>query len=82
MVTVTNAIAPIAVTILNVHPSCGCTTAELPPVPWTIPPGTNGADPDQRQSRGQERHDFKTRDVTTDKGSKRLTLRINILPPP
>ena len=29
-------------TILNVHPSCGCTTAELPPVPWTIPPGASG----------------------------------------
>src|SRR5664280_233374 len=25
------------VTILTVHPSCGCTTAELPPVPWTLP---------------------------------------------
>jgi hypothetical protein len=31
-----------AVTILNVHPSCGCTTAELPPVPWMIPAGSAG----------------------------------------
>jgi hypothetical protein len=30
------------VTILSVHPSCGCTTAQLPPLPWVIAPGTNG----------------------------------------
>lgn len=42
IVTVTNSITPTPVTILSVHPSCGCTTAELPPTPWTIAPGTNG----------------------------------------
>ena len=31
-----------SVTILSVHSSCGCTTAELPPVPWTLPAGANG----------------------------------------
>ena len=30
------------VVILDVHPSCGCTTAQLPPLPWIIPAGTNG----------------------------------------
>src|SRR5476651_2465478 len=30
------------VAILNVHPSCGCTTAQLPPLPWIVAPGTNG----------------------------------------
>jgi hypothetical protein len=30
------------VTILNVKPGCGCTTAELPPVPRTITPATVG----------------------------------------
>ena len=24
------------VALLNVHPSCGCTTAQLPPLPWII----------------------------------------------
>jgi hypothetical protein len=27
------------VTIADVHPSCGCTTAQLPPLPWGIPAG-------------------------------------------
>src|SRR5665213_637938 len=30
------------VIILSVRPSCGCTTAQLPPLPWVIAPGTNG----------------------------------------
>src|SRR5208282_1630741 len=30
------------VVILSVRPSCGCTTAQLPPLPWTIAPGTDG----------------------------------------
>src|ERR1035437_7054745 len=30
------------VVILNVRTSCGCTTAQLPPLPWIIPAGTNG----------------------------------------
>ena len=33
------------VAILNVHPSCGCTTAQLPPLPWIVAPGTNGQIP-------------------------------------
>ena len=30
------------VAIMNVHPSCGCTTAQLPPMPWVLEPGANG----------------------------------------
>src|SRR5580698_2977391 len=30
------------VVIADVHPSCGCTTAQLPPLPWSIPAGSNG----------------------------------------
>ncbi len=70
------------VVILSVHPSCGCTTAELPPVPWTIPAGTNGQIKIAVNLSGKSGTLFKTVNVSTDKGSKTLTLRINIAPPP
>ena len=69
------------VTILDVHPSCGCTTAELPPVPWTLPPGESGQIKLNVNLAGKSGTLFKTVNVSTDKGNKTLTLRINILPP-
>ena len=69
------------VVVLSVHPSCGCTTAELPPTPWTIAPGTNGQIRLTVDLRGKSGTLFKTVTVSTDKGSKTLMLRINILPP-
>jgi cytochrome c553 len=82
VVMVTNSITPIPVTILSVHPSCGCTTAELPPVPWTISPGTNAQIKVSVNLAGKNGMIFKTVNVSTDRGSKTLTLRINILPAP
>jgi len=70
------------VTVLNVHPSCGCTTAELPPVPWTLPPGTNGQIKLSVNLQGKAGTLFKTVNVSTDRGNKSLMLRINIQPPP
>lgn len=70
------------VTILNVHPSCGCTTAELPPVPWLIPAGSGGEIKLTVNLAGKSGTLFKQVAITTDKGSKNLMLRINILPPP
>jgi len=70
------------VTVLVVHPSCGCTTAELPPVPWTLPPGTNGEIKLSVNLQGKAGTLFKTVNVSTDHGSKNLMLRINIPPPP
>jgi len=70
------------VTVLNVHPSCGCTTAELPPVPWTLPAGTNGEIKLRVNLAGKMGTLFKTVNVVTDKGNKNLLLRINILPAP
>jgi len=70
------------VTVLSVHPSCGCTTAELPPVPWLIPAGTNGQIKLAVNLQGKAGTLFKTVSVATDKGKKDLILRINILPPP
>jgi len=70
------------VVILSVHPSCGCTTAELPPVPWQIPPGGNGQIKLSVNLQGKSGTLFKTVNVATDQGKKDLILRINILPPP
>jgi mono/diheme cytochrome c family protein len=72
---------PCNVTILSVHPSCGCTTAQLPPTPWTIAPGTNGQIRLTVNLQGRSGTLLKTVNVSTDKGSKTLMLRINILPP-
>ena len=69
-------------TILNVHPSCGCTTAELPPVPWTLPAGTEGEIKIKVNLAGKSGTVFKSVKVTTDQGNKTLMLRINIQQPP
>jgi mono/diheme cytochrome c family protein len=79
--TLTN-ISRDGVTILNVHPSCGCTTAEVPPVPWHIPAGGNGEMAFKVNLEGKIGTLFKQVNVTTDKGYKNLMLRINIAPPP
>ncbi|MEI8288458.1 MAG: DUF1573 domain-containing protein [Verrucomicrobiota bacterium] len=75
-------VSPDVITVLTVHPSCGCTTAELPPVPWLIPAGTNGQIKLTVNLQGKAGTLFKSVNVGTDKGSKNLMLRINILPPP
>ena len=69
-------------TVLMVHPSCGCTTAELPPVPWTIPGSSNGLIKLSVNLEGKMGILFKSVNITTDKGSKTLQLRINIAPAP
>jgi cytochrome c553 len=69
------------VAIVNVKPSCGCTTAQLPPLPWIVSAGTNGQIPITVNLAGKSGTLFKTVNVSTDKGSKTLMLRINILPP-
>jgi len=70
------------VTILNVHPSCGCTTAQLPPVPWTIAAGSTGEFQLKVNLAGKFGTVFKSAKVTTDQGNKDLSLRINIQPAP
>jgi mono/diheme cytochrome c family protein len=74
-------VSPNNVTILDVHPSCGCTTAQLPELPWTIAPGTNGQIGITVNLEGKSGMLFKTVNIATDKGSKDLMLRINILQP-
>ena len=70
------------VTVLNVHPSCGCTTAELPPVPWQLAPGASGEIKLKVNLAGKMGTLFKTVNFYTDKGKRDLMLRINMTPPP
>ena len=69
------------VTIVTVHPSCGCTTAQLPPLPWGIPTGSNGQIGVTVNLAGKFGTVVKTVHVGTDKGSRDLIVQITILPP-
>jgi mono/diheme cytochrome c family protein len=73
------------VSISNVHPGCGCTTADLPPLPWTLPAGGSGQIPVtvnlSLNVTGDESTLLKPITIYTDKGFKQLLLRITILPP-
>ena len=70
------------VTILSVHPSCGCTTAQLAPLPWVIAPGTNGQIGIKVSVVATSGALSKTITVDTDKDFERLTVKIVIDPPP
>jgi mono/diheme cytochrome c family protein len=68
--------------ILSVRPSCGCTTAEMPPVPWAIPPGGNGQIKLSVNVQGKTGTLFKQVGITTERGQKNLMLRISVVIPP
>jgi len=70
------------IAIMDVHPSCGCTTAEVPPVPWVIAAGGHGEFPVSVNLNvaGHQGSLFKSVKVTTDKGAKDIYLRITIDP--
>ena len=70
------------VAVLNIHPSCGCTTAETPPMPWLLPEGTNASFKLHVNLAGKQGIVFKSATFTTDKGHRDLMLRINIAPAP
>lgn len=70
------------VMITHVQPTCGCTTLQLPPMPWRVAAGTNGHIP-VRMSLGAPGAFFKTITVHSDKGSKLLQIKAIVeLPPP
>lgn len=75
-------ISPDAVTILSGRGSCSCTTVQLPPTPWTVPAGGAGEFGASINLAGKAGMVFKYIYITTDKGTKALLLRVNILPPP
>jgi mono/diheme cytochrome c family protein len=69
------------VVIISVHPSCGCTTAQLPPMPWVVEAGTNGQIGITVNLAGKTGTIFKTVNIVTDRGNMNLSVRITILPP-
>lgn len=79
--TITNSITPRPITILEVRPSCGCTTAEMPPRPWTLQPGESGQMKFSLHLAGKMGTLFKTVGVMTDQGKRDLMLRVNITAP-
>jgi len=80
VVTITNSFKPVPVTILSVRPSCGCTTTKLPPLPWTLAPGSNGQIDASVNLPSQSGTVYKSLTVYTDEGSQMLLLKINIQP--
>jgi len=70
------------VAIMDVHPSCGCTTAEVPQAPWIIPAGGSGQIPVSVNVTitGNQGTLFKSVKISTDKGSKDVYLRISFQP--
>ena len=74
-------VSPGKVVIVSVHPSCGCTTAQLPPMPWLVEAGTSGQIGITVDLKGKSGTLFKTVNVATEKGFLTLSVRITILPP-
>ena len=68
------------VIVLDAQPSCYCTTVELPPQPWLLPPGTNGQIGVTVDLAGKYGAIFKSVRVGTDQGSCELIVQINIVP--
>lgn len=69
-----------SVVVANVHPSCGCTTAQLPHLPWTIVAGTNGQIGVTVNLAGKFGTIIKTVHVGTSRGSIDLIVQITIVP--
>jgi mono/diheme cytochrome c family protein len=63
----------------QVHPSCGCTTAKLPPTPWHIPPGGTGQVQAEVNLTGKP-PGLTTKMLTfyTSVGNRIVTLKVNI----
>ena len=70
-----------AFAITTVHPSCGCTTAKIPALPWVIPPGGTGKIPITVNVAGKSGSVFKTVNLVTERGYQTLRLQINIQRP-
>ncbi len=67
--------SPTAVTVNAVRTSCGCTTAQLPPLPWTIPAGIRASFDVVMDVRGKRGVFSKTVTVETSAGVRQLTTR-------
>ena len=69
---------PFAIT--TVKPSCGCTTANIPALPWMIGVGVSGQIPITVNIGGRTGVLFKSVFIATERGSQTLQLRINVQP--
>jgi len=74
-------VSPNEVTVTYVQTSCGCTTAQLPPMPWKIPPGGAGQIPVNMNVQGKSGMVMKTVTLHTDKGQKPLMVKATIPQP-
>ena len=74
-------VSPAEVIISRVQPSCGCTTAQLPPMPWKIPAGGTGQIPVTMNMQGKSGVVIKTLTVYTEQGQKTLMLKTTMLQP-
>jgi mono/diheme cytochrome c family protein len=70
------------VTIINVKPSCGCTTAQIPKLPWLVAAGTNGQIGITVNLAGKSGTLVKTVRVSSDKSTDVLMAQITITPLP
>ncbi len=70
-----------ALTIRAVRPSCGCTLAEIPPVPWVLNPGSDGVIKTKVDLKGKRQMVSKSITVDTSHGYKILSFRV-VIPEP
>jgi mono/diheme cytochrome c family protein len=70
------------VIITGVKASCGCTTADMPPVPWHLPPGGGGQVHAQINLAGKMGLLTKTLTFSTSTGKCIAYLKVNIPTPP
>jgi mono/diheme cytochrome c family protein len=63
------------------QPSCGCTTVQLPVLPWFIPAGASGRFSLTVSLPGKARRRIETAILMTDQGLQEIFFNVNILPP-
>ena len=68
-----------AVVIGSVRTSCGCTVADMPELPWALPPGEHGRFDINMDLRGKTGSVTKSVFIATDHGSKTVYVR-GVLP--
>lgn len=66
------------VIIKMVRPSCGCTTMQLPPMPWTIPPGASEQITASLDLRGKSGVLTKSVTVDSSSGYKSLLFKVTV----
>lgn len=68
--------SPVDAVVNSVVTSCGCTTAHLPPMPWTLKPGESGKIDASVNLAGKSGTLIKTLTVNSTAGTKSLQVRV------